>query len=439
VSDRHLRAIDGAAPADDEGMFTAGPSGRPKFVPRRLAESLRAETPIAAGGEQLYVYARGAYRPDGEDRLQLRIARTLGDQWKRSHAEEVLAYLRATSPPLWERPPLDRLNVANGILDLDTGKLQEHDPEFRSPIQVAAAYDPKARCPAIDRFVGEVVAEEVRAVVVELVGYLLTPDNSLQVALMLLGEGANGKSTMIRLLVALLGEHNVSAVALHRLDEDRFATAELYGKLANVFADLDSRALRSSSIFKAITGGDAITAERKFRDTFTFIPYARLVFSANEPPPTPDSSDAFFRRWLILPFERNFAGHEDRQVLGRLTTPAELSGLLNLGLEALPQLRDRGRFTATAATTKAAAKFKVDSDSVAGFLDERCEVLLDARIAKPALFRAYRSWCEDNNRQPLSAQRFNRRIRALIDQAQRDEVTVSGTEYWTGLTLRGES
>jgi putative DNA primase/helicase len=111
---------------------------------------------------------------------------------------------------------------------------------------------------------------EVRRVLYELVGYVQIPDNALQTAFMLLGPGANGKSTFINLLRALVGPENVAAIPLHQFDDDRFATAGLYGKLANTFADLDSRALSSSSMFKAITGGDAIQAERKFRPAFTF-------------------------------------------------------------------------------------------------------------------------------------------------------------------------
>jgi putative DNA primase/helicase len=221
------------------------------------------------------------------------------------------------------------------------------------------------------------------------------------------------------------------------LDEDRFATAELYGRMANIVADLDARALRSSSVFKSITGGDLLQAERKFRPAFSFYPYARLIYSANEVPPTPDSSDAFFRRWLILPFERSFKGRADRELLKKLTTPAELSGLLNRSLEALPDLKARGSFSETETTRQAGERFRVDADSVAGFLDERVTVEIDGRAIKSELFAAYRSWCTENNRQPLSAVRFNRRLQADVPAGQLDLRTVQGAEVWVGLRLRG--
>jgi putative DNA primase/helicase len=417
-----------------------GPQGKapaPKFNAPALAAELCSETSIAAGGEALYVFDKGAYRPGGEGNLKRRIAVKLGSDWKKRHQDEVLAYLHAIVPRLWEAPPLDRVNCANGILDIGTGKLEPHDPDFLSPVQIAAAFDPAKKCPRIERFLREILDPELAPVIHELAGYLTVPDQSLQVAVMALGGGENGKSTLLSTLVRFLGKANVSAVPLHRLDEDRFASAQLYGRLANIVADLDSRALKSSSVFKGITGGDLLPAERKFRPAFNFYPYARLIYSANEVPPTPDSSEAFFRRWLILPFERSFKGKADRRLLGKLTTPAELSGLLNLAIAALPALRERGRFAETETSRQAAERFRVDADSVAGFIAEHVVVELDARIAKSELFSSYRSWCQENNRQPFSAQRFNRQLAADIPSEQLTESRPGGTRQWIGIRMRG--
>lgn len=422
-------------PADEPPPAKTHP--RRRFVPRQLAEELRAQTPIAvAASGRLHVYRGGAYRPDGDRDLRERIAARLGDEWKRAKADEVIAFLRDSSPRLLSQPPRSQINVANGILDLQTGRLGPHDPDFLSPVQIAAAFDPEVECSGIDAFLAEVLDPELVPVIHELAGYLLTPDQSLQIAVMLLGEGSNGKSTLLSLLTALLGAENVANVALHRLDEDRFAAADLEGKLANVFADLDARALRASSVFKSITGGDAITGERKYAPAFSFRPFARLLYSANEPPPTPDSSDAFFRRWLILPFEKRFSGRRvERRILDRLTTPEELSGLLNHGVAALPALLDRGGFATTAAAGRAAERFRVDSDSVAGFLGERCELDPKARVARTILFAAYRDWCEDNNLRALGKQKFNRRIEALYPTLTVGPI--QGIEHWLGIDLRG--
>jgi putative DNA primase/helicase len=152
--------------------------------------------------------------------------------------------------------------------------------------------------------------------------------------------------------------------------------------------------------------------KRKYAPAFSFRPFARLLYSGNEPPPTPDSSDAFFRRWLILPFERRFEGCRiERRILDRLTTPGELSGLLNHGIVALLALLSRGGFVSSAASVEAAERFRLDSDSVAGFLGECCELDSEQRVTRTGLFDAYRNWCSENNRKALGKQRFNRRSR----------------------------
>jgi putative DNA primase/helicase len=434
ASNAHLRPIDGHR-LDAADFFAVGANGRPKFVAPRLSRALAAQAPYAVGGELLHRYSAGAYRPEGERRARARIVEILGDEWTRSRSDEVLAHLRDGSPSLLECPPFDIVNCTNGLLDVRAGTLAPHDPDLLSPVQIGAAYDPAAGCPTVRRFLEDVLPDDARAVFLELAAYLVTPDNRLQRATMLLGSGQNGKSVAANLLEALLGPHNVSAIPLHKLDEDRFAVASLYGRLANIFADLDARALRSSSIFKSITGGDRIEAERKFRPSFAFRPYSRLVFSANAVPPTSDSSDGFFRRWVILPFECRIE-HPDRSLSQRLATPGEMSGVLNEALPLLSGLRDRGDFAKSDTVDRAGQAFRTHADSVSGFLDEQCVTAPDAQIAKPRLAAAYRAWCSVNGRAPLSTARFNERLRGLADL---QEIAISGVRLWRGIRTEDDA
>jgi len=407
------------------------------FVPAQTAQQVRRDHHFAVGGELLYAWGDGAYRPGGEGRLRRVLTERLGDSWRKGRADEVVAHIRASSPALWDQPPRDRVNVRNGILHIASGELEPHSPDWLAPSQLGAHFDLAATCPVIDRFLGEILEVEVVPVLLEVLGYLLTPDNTLQRAFMLIGAGGGGKSVTLNLTRALLGPGNVSSVALHQLEDDRFATADLYGCLLNAFADLDSRALSASSIFKSITGGDPVRAQRKNRDAFSFVPYARLMYSANEAPPTTDHSDAFFDRWLVIPFGRRFRGTPqcDPHLLSKLTTQRELSGLLNRALVGLVRLRAQGAFSTPKQTDVAADRFRKDSDSIAGFLDEWCELHPDQRTAKPDLYRAYQRWCDQSNRRPLAAQRTTPRIRELT-HGNVDEVSSQGADYWVGIGLK---
>lgn len=403
---------------DKFGVFikksdTGGKKTRRQFVAPNLARLLTAETPVATGADgSLFVYKDGYYQRDAERPLSARIKWVLHEDWAERKEHETFAYLRS-SPRLALTPPASRINLRNGVLDLDTGRLGPHSPDELSPVQLPVAYDEKAKAPNIAKFVAEVLPDpEDQSLFYEIVGYTLVPDNSLQKAFMFIGSGANGKSTALSLIEALLGEHNISHVSLQQLTDDRFAAARLDGKLANIFADLDHRALASSSKFKAITGGDTIPAERKFREPFDLRPYARLLFSANEAPPSPDSSVALRRRWIVLPFgERFSAERADPALSEKLTTPDELSGFLNLALRGLRELRERGRFRDTEASKAAAEKYHEDTDSVAGFLAEEVAFTSDTFEKGQAIYDEYVDWCRRAGRHPVKRNKLYDRLK----------------------------
>jgi putative DNA primase/helicase len=125
---------------------------------------------------------------------------------------------------------------------------------------------------------------------------------SIQKALLLVGDGSNGKSTLINLIKAFTGHENVSAVSLQELENNRFSKADLYNKLVNLYADLLDGALKTVGTFKMLTGSDPIKGERKFQNSFLFKNFAKLIFLANKVPKVFEDRDAFFRRWTILTF-----------------------------------------------------------------------------------------------------------------------------------------
>ena len=152
--------------------------------------------------------------------------------------------------------------------------------------------------------------------------------------------------------------------------------AELYGKLANIFADLPNKRLQSSSMFKTLVSGDRITAERKHEHPFAFRNHAKLIFSANALPGSNDRTYAFYRRWLIIPFEQTFNGK--RAILPRSRpahqTQSELPGILNYALEGAQRLYANGDFTETEHTRKAKADYQRSNDSVQAFVEECVDI-----------------------------------------------------------------
>lgn len=247
-----------------------------------LAELINQQEDFAVDENgRLFVYHNGVYQPQGDKMVKGRVKELLQQHgrsrnWSSHRSEEVVKYLTVDAPLLWERPPLAQINLLNGRLHLGTGEFLPNSPSWLSPIQIPVAYDPTATCPAIDDFFQAVLPEDNVVIGYELAADIVTPDRSCQRAFILNGPGGNGKSTFLSLLTRFVGENNVTGTSLHDLEKNRFSAARLHGMLANICPDLPNEQLAGTSIFKAITGGDRLVGEHKFRPAFEFTPLCSI-------------------------------------------------------------------------------------------------------------------------------------------------------------------
>ena len=431
------KQAEGEAGEEEEGLV--------KFI----GDSIQAVDHFAqdAGG-RLYRYVDGVYRARADEYVKRRVKAIClrsgrAKFWGSGPAKEVVEFIRVDSPALWDRPPLDVLNLKNGLFRLADAALLPHSPDHLSAVQLPVEYDPEATCPAIEEFVSQVFPADANDLAWEIVAWLMRPDTSIQSAILLCGEGANGKSTFLRLVLAFLGTTNTAAVSLHKLEADIVAVARLIGKLANICPDLPSEHLAGTSVFKAITGGDMLSAEYKFKDSFDFMPFARLVFSANHPPRSADASPAFFRRWLVIPFDRTFSPNEQipSDVLdARLSTPRELSGLLNKALAALPRLKRQRGFSEPESIRLAWADFYTTTDPLAIWLDKFAVDDPDAFVPQATLRAEYNAAAEREGRPALTKQAFGRAFAKLRPKASDAQRTVNGKVQWcyVGIGLHAE-
>ena len=413
----------------------------------QIAEAIAARHRFArdAGG-RLYVYRGGCYHPDAASLIAQQVKSLLNrmrlaSKWSSHKSDEVVKYLAIDAPLLWDSPPRDQVNLQNGLLDVNTRSLSPHSGDFLSPVQLPIRFDAAARCPAWDKFISEVFPADSEAIAWEIPAWLMTPDTSIQKAILLMGDGANGKSTYLRGVLAFIGKRNTAAVSLQKLENDRFSAARLIGRLANVCPDLPSTDLTSTSIFKAITGGDPLMAEYKFKDSFEFSPYARLVFSANHPPRSQDASPAFFRRWLVVPFERTFVVGAAGTIPGdrldaMLSDPAELSGVLNKALVAVTSIRTRG-LSESESMGRAVDEFRQTTDPLAVWLDRTTFLHAEAVTPKDQLYREYYRNCTDAGRPPISKTALGRAMKKLRPTVSDCQKTVNGVVSWcyVGISL----
>jgi putative DNA primase/helicase len=305
--------------------------------------------------------------------------RFLHSYFSKKDGEEVYASICALNynayPVGVEQPEfLNLLPLKNGVLNLNEKRLLPHQfyfPFLKKNI-LNVAYDPQAQCPQIHAFLDQITTDEnQKNLLLDVAAYCLHRANPFQKAFFLVGSGANGKSTYINLLTSLLGEGNVCSYSFQELESSRFKLANLAGKYLNTFADLPYMALKNVSIFKALTGGDVIDAERKYKQrTLRFKNFAKLIFSANKLPRVEDMSDAFIRRVILIEFE-NVIEKKDQNLLEKLTTEKELSGFLNLLIERLPGVLARGFPEANLEEVK--KNYMKKSNSLYAFIDECVE------------------------------------------------------------------
>lgn len=404
-----------------------------------LRQAVLAPGPIAVGiGRTLWWYDTGVWRSNGEDEVRRRTRQLLGERWRKTHAEGIVSDLLADHTFIGDRPPAQWVNCRNGLLDWKTGTLTEHRQNIPTTYQVSTEWNPTATCPTVDAWLDLVAPTDAINLVWEIIGTAIYAGDPFHRAVILVGPGRNGKGTLLRLIQALIGVDHVAGVTLQALGENRFAAAELFGKVANIAGDLDARSIARTDVFKMATGGDPIHAERKYGQPFVFTNRATMLFSANELPGTADMSEGFFRRWCVVPFtELQLApGEEDHSIERKLH--AEMAGVLVKAVEGLRRAMARGGYDNPPSVQAATAEYREHADPLRLFSADELEVTgnLDDDLPRSAVYARYRHWCELNGHRPMSARRFWDRLRSLHPDLDLDGArVVHGQRHVAGLNF----
>lgn len=411
-----------------------------EFIAKRLADDIMIDHHFNYANSVLYVYENGVYIPDGKEIVEKAAQAMLQEKSKTSRINETVNYIKREVTCKLPAPDVSRINLRNGVLDWRSGMFYDHDPADYSITQIPVFYDPSATCPEFDAYLTSTFDTEVIPLIEEIMGYCLVPDTSFQKAFMLTGSGSNGKSIFLETMVALLGQKNVSNVSLHEIERRWFKIPELVGKLANIFADIDAQDLKTSGKFKVLVSGDRINTERKYGQPFEFIPYARLIFSANQIPQSADRSDAFYRRWIIIPFTRKFEGElADRNLKHKLTSPEELSGIMNLAISGLKRLYQNKGFTEPPQCLQALNEYKRQNDSVAEFVNECVRISADATVNKQFFYTSYRKWCSNQQQKPVSQKALYAGLKNIDPIITEGRMPNHGPRIWAGIDLTADA
>lgn len=350
----------------------------------------------------IYNKDTGVYEQDGEITLSHQIELRLKEKAENKQVCEIIHSIKRKT--FYDRGDLDKQPkiikpIGNGLLNLKTKELEPFSPEYVFLNKIGIDYNKNAKCELFLKFLGEVLQSEVDIKIVqEWCGYCLLNDTNYSKALLLFGDGENGKSVLLNSIKSFLGRENVTSISLQYLESSPFAPARLFGKTANIFADLPKKALSQTSVFKMTVSGDEISGEKKGKDSFEFKPTAKMMFSCNEVPRTPDRTRGFFRRWLILNFLQHFPEGDpkrDENLFQKLNKKEEMEGILCFAIEGLTRLFEKKGFTQNMTMLEIEEFWTRTSDPIASFIMDLIEIGSMFSERKSDIYASYEKYCEN--------------------------------------------
>lgn len=313
------------------------------------------------------------------------------------------------------------MNFKNGYLSLDSMDFMPHTPARGFRHVLPYDYAPGADCPAFRTLMQNVTGgdEKLQTMLLEYAGYAVSNDAIwLQKALVLLGGGANGKSTWLNILKALAGRDNFSSLGLKDF-ESEYNRQMLDGKLFNVSEEMPRAKLETAN-FKAIATGATVQARKPYQEPYAFRNRAKLIFACNSLPDTWDTSDGFFRRFLIVPFNERFSdekGNLDPFIEDKVLE--ELSGVFNLVLAAYRKLIVAKRFTDSEKSKEAAMDYRMEMDTVREWFADYVAVNTNGGMETTAsrigdMYDSYVRITRANGKAPVNSTWFGRKLSYLI-------------------------
>lgn len=409
---------------------------------------------------QIWIYQEGIYVPNGRTFIEELTRQMLGEAYTTALSSQVIAKIEADTyidqEVFFREADPKFIAVRNGILNLETRELQSFTPSMRFFSKQPISYIPNAQCPAVISFFNSLFRDPNEiSVVQELFGYVLYKIYFIEKAFMFLGSGRNGKGKTLMLIKRFVGAENCAEIPLEDMEKDQFALSELHKRMANICGDLSTTALKHTGNFKKITGRDMIEAARKFQSRIRFENYAKMIFAANELPTTCDYSEAFFNRWVILDFPYTFLPQEeidqlpeqselvkvrDSNIIDKISSDMEMSGLLNWALDGLDRLRDKGTFSHSPSTEQVRQEWLRRSDSCTAFITECVEISDENYILKEQFKKRYAEYCKDHKLSQVSDAAVKHTLQRMlgVTEARRiiDEETKERKLVWQDICFK---
>ena len=395
--------------------------------------------------DEILVYETGVYRLGGEVKIKeecekrikscnIYMVNQITGTIKRS------TYIKREE---FDQDP-DIISLKNGLLNIKTGEFTKFNPNVLCRNQIPVIYDPKSGPKKFIKFLMDCLPDfRDRITVIEQFASTLIKQPNFEKVSMYIGGGSNGKSTFLKLISRFLGLENIASVSIHDLTYSRFAPARLDGKLANIYSDIVNSELEQLGRFKALVSGDPIDAEKKGKDAFSLINHAKMFYSANQIPEIDDDSDAVFRRFLVTEWTQRYGNEpdvesgiyqKDTELIDKLCTEKEFSGILNLLLFTVKRLLKQNKFTFDQTIEQVRKTMKERADSILLFCNNYLVTDSEAMLPKKIIYRKYCDWSTENKQIIKPERQFNAKLNQVMNvMSSTQKVNKKATKVWMGI------
>lgn len=399
------------------------------FLFDKFALFIKNNNHIIKIDDRLHIYQDGVYKP-GDKSIQAEMIKHIPNLNKSKRAE-VLAYLDLVVKNNIPVSPAQFIAFRNGIYDLATGELEEFSPDRIITNKINFNFNPDAKSELLETTLDKLACgdEAIRALLEEAAGYTMYRRNELRKAFILTGDRRNGKSTYLAMIERMLGKENISSLDMKELGE-RFKTAELFGKLANIGDDIDGDFIASPGMFKKLVSGSTANVERKGGDPFDFTNYSKFLFSANEIPRIRDKTGAVIDRLVIIPFNARFSKDDpdyDPFIKYKLLDESVIEALIVLAVEGLKRVLKNQEFTKSEKTAKAIADYEEENSPILLFF-KNTDISVFENEPTNYGYKRYTEFCVSNGLEQLSNIAFSKAVKKYYGLTIINK-TVKGKKY----------
>ncbi|MCR5060602.1 MAG: DUF5906 domain-containing protein [Saccharofermentans sp.] len=434
---------------ENSGFYSYNKSGESKINEGAVAEwiSRLEDHYICTSDGQWWRYDSGVYSRVDKEEIKRRIITILDPELLNDRIVNSIMGIAASMTYI----PYDRfnedpniVNCENGLLNIKTGVLLPHTPDYLSTVQFPVKYledTDSINCPAFNEFLDFAMSgdKEQSKLIYQMIGYLYAPHNFGKKAFVFYGPGNTGKTTLINIIRNyLIGEKNCASIALQDLEKN-FAASNLIGKALNSFDDLPTRKIEDNGTFKTITGGGPICIDRKYKEMINVTLSTKFLFATNNLPAniSGDRTEAFYDRLLFFIFDHIVSNAErDPHLLDKIAP--ERDSIFTLAMYSLRELAEnRYIFSETEKNILVRKQYRVQNDSVEQFFEEL--FIPSPYTAYPCVttYELYVAYCLTSNLKACSKPEFKKRFTAL-DGISEAQVGESRTRCFKGIYLSRE-